>query len=743
MERRVALIFAVDEYDHPDLQRLSAPVADADALAETLGAPELGGFEVRICHNATSAATAEVLEDFLMMCRPGDLALLHFSCHGLKDESGGLYLAARNTIPTRLASTATDAGLINLLIRRSRASSVVLLLDCCYGGAFERGMTARSAGNVAVREQFSQEPLGGGRGRVVITASSAVQYAFEGTRLSGEQGTPAPSLFTGAAVEGIRSGDADRDADGLVSLGELYDYVYDRVLRQTPHQTPSKWEYGLEGDLVIARSPRRTLRPGDLPLQLVEVIHHAYPVVRRGAVEELARLANGTELPVALAALKSLQSLCDDDSRSVATAAAAAVDALAITVSPPALSFGQVPIGPEPVWLTCELRGPPLVEISEVSAEPGAFGVLLEGRHVRARMDASTPGRYAGTLSVRSPAGEVRVPITGEVREAVPEAPPDAAPEPARDQVTRSTPDIEDVPTGEPGQPATHERATADLPRVRYRMAAVLAAGGGLLLGIAPFFPWASSVFGGYSFWDVTQAPGAVLFVAPLVVFASVGALIAGRWPGMAVGGLFGTAFAGLGLLLVTVVVAASSGETTWYPAVLAQVGGAAFTFTGGVVALRSSPEMTTAVTTRFDWRCAAGLVVIIVGLLVGVIDLSSHTEAEPWMWVLPVEMAILALPIPPLRLSGSQRSLVLTMMVSFVFLWIDDAPWVVAADAYPWLGEADWWRLCLPPVVVTIGCFIGQLPRHGRETGRADGAGTDGVGAGSVGVDTAQAPEG
>jgi len=87
-QRRVALIFAVDEYDHPDLQRLSAPVADANALAETLGRLELGGFAVDVCHNPTSAVTAERLEDFLIERGPGDLALLHFSGHRLKDESG-------------------------------------------------------------------------------------------------------------------------------------------------------------------------------------------------------------------------------------------------------------------------------------------------------------------------------------------------------------------------------------------------------------------------------------------------------------------------------------------------------------------------------------------------------------------------------------------------------------------------------------------------------------------------------
>lgn len=731
MERRMALIFAVDVYDHPDLQRLSAPVADADALAGTLGDPKLGGFDVRTSHNATSAETAEILEDFLMECRPGDLALLHFSCHGLKDESGGLYLAARNTIPTRLASTATDAGLINHLIRRSRARSVVLLLDCCYGGAFERGMTARAAGNVAVRDQFSQEPLGGGRGRVVITASSAVQYAFEGTRLSEEQGPPAPSLFTGAVVQGIRSGEADRDGDGLVSLGELYDYVYDRVLGQTPHQTPSKWEYGLEGDLVIARSPRRTLRPGDLPAPLIEVIDHAYPVVRRGAVEELARLANSGELPVAWAARQSLQSLCDDDSRSVATAAAAALDATAMSVSAAALSFGEVPVGPEPIWLTCELRGPPLVELAEISAEPETFRVSVQGRLVRVRMDVSTPGRFAGTLAVRSPAGEVRVPLTGVVRDADPVSRPDDAhtADPVRAQAAAAVTDVTDIPADGPAladadEPATHHRSGD-----RYGTAPLLAVGGGILLAMAPFFPWASSAFGGESYWSVTRAPGVLLLLPAAVVFAAVAALVAGRWSGIAVGGLLGTALAGLGLLLVTVIATASSDQTTWYPGVLAQAAGVALTGTGGLIALRSAPGLTDSVAARWDWRGAVGLVVVVVGLLAAVIDLSEQSESEPWMWVPPVELAILALPVPLLRLSGSQRRMALTMIVSFVVLWIDDAPWVVAAGAYPWLGATDWWRLALPPVVVAIGCVIGQLPRPGRSAGRADGPGTGGVG--------------
>ena len=133
-ERRLALVVAVDRYDHPALHRLASPAADAESLAEVLGDPALGGFEVEILHNPSSSAAAERVEQVLADRRSTDLVLLHFSCHGLKDESGELYLAATNTRPDLLGSTAIDAAWVNRTMQRSRAQRVVLLLDCCYGG---------------------------------------------------------------------------------------------------------------------------------------------------------------------------------------------------------------------------------------------------------------------------------------------------------------------------------------------------------------------------------------------------------------------------------------------------------------------------------------------------------------------------------------------------------------------------------------------------------------------------------
>jgi len=267
-----------------------------------------------------ASTISERLEDVLTERQPSDLVVLHFSCHGLKDDAGELYLAATNTVPTRLASTAVDSVLVNRLMRRSRARRVVLLLDCCYGGAFERGMIARAGGDIDVGDQFATGPLGGGRGRVVITASSAMEYAFEGARLA-EDSAARPSVFTAALVEGLATGAADRDNDGNVALGELYDYVYDRVREHSPHQTPCKWEFGLQGELYLARNPRRRIVPGRLPSDLAELVEHPHAEVRLTAVQLLERAARDSDLSRAAAARRALIDLADDDSRRVAAAA--------------------------------------------------------------------------------------------------------------------------------------------------------------------------------------------------------------------------------------------------------------------------------------------------------------------------------------------------------------------------------------------------------------------------------------
>jgi uncharacterized caspase-like protein len=170
---RLALVVANEDYADDGLRRLAAPGRDADALAEILGDRSVGGFDVQVLRNESAQQIRFAIEDFFADRSPTDLLLVHFSCHGVKNASGELFLAAADTRPTRLASTAVAADFVNRQMADSRAQRIALFLDCCYGGAFPRGMVVRAAPAAQVGDAFAdQQDLGGGRGRVVVTASS-------------------------------------------------------------------------------------------------------------------------------------------------------------------------------------------------------------------------------------------------------------------------------------------------------------------------------------------------------------------------------------------------------------------------------------------------------------------------------------------------------------------------------------------------------------------------------------------
>jgi hypothetical protein len=391
--QRKALIVANDEYEHAGLKHLRAPAADAQALAGVLRDTRIGNFDVRVVRNEPSHVIEGHIEDILSETRPDDVLLLHFSCHGLKSESGELFFATRNTRPNRLGSTAISADFVQRCMRASRSRSIVLLLDCCYGGAFSQGVTVRASGDVNVLDSFAGERMGGGRGRAVITASSAMEYAFEGDQLADEH-SQRPSVFTSALVEGLATGDADRDQDGWVSLNELYDYVFDRVREQNPHQTPSR-DVQMQGEFYLARRSRPVTTPAPLPPELQEVVDHPLAGIRAGAVQELANLLQGRHAGLALAGKMALERLADDDSRMVAARARAA---LATTDSDEGVVLEPLPRESEPPPAA---RDAPTAARLELSSYVLDFEPLAQGGEP-ARRTVRLGNAGGGTLHARA-----------------------------------------------------------------------------------------------------------------------------------------------------------------------------------------------------------------------------------------------------------------------------------------------------------------------------------------------------
>ena len=318
MATRHALIIGNSHYADTTLARLSAPEADVRGLAALLEDPTIGGFtSVQALIDAPEAITRRAMAAFFARALPDDLLLVYFSGHGVLDPNGRLYLASVDTQHDLPQGTAIPTGFITDSMDSSRSRRQVLILDCCHSGAFARGTRSGTETKALTAATFE----GIGFGRVVLTATDATQYAWEGDVLHGGAEN---SVFTRHLIDGLRTGAADADGDGDITLEELYDYVYAKVVQQTPRQTPRKWSYNQEGALVLARNPRpATPKPADLPAELLLSVADPRAWVREGAVAELGRLLIGSHFGLALAAREALERLATDDSRRVSEAATA------------------------------------------------------------------------------------------------------------------------------------------------------------------------------------------------------------------------------------------------------------------------------------------------------------------------------------------------------------------------------------------------------------------------------------
>ncbi len=312
MGRRLALIVGNADYQDPKLARLVAPTEDVRSLAEVLRNPQIGAFDdVATLLNETGANIRKAVSLFFLRKDRDDLLLFYFSGHGVRDDRGDLYLAVKDTEADVLSGTAIEAGFITNQMDTTHSRRQVLILDCCHSAAFARGTKAAIGESVGTGAAFD----GTGYGRIVLTASDATQFAWDAPQDAAPAVTP--SVFTRHLVEGLRTGDADTDNDGQITLDEWYHYTYSQVIIGTSKQTPKKFTYDLQGDVLIAKNPRAGLTPVDIPDELVAAIHSPFIGSRVDAVAELQRLLKGRNKGLSRAAEVELTKLsaADDSSK--------------------------------------------------------------------------------------------------------------------------------------------------------------------------------------------------------------------------------------------------------------------------------------------------------------------------------------------------------------------------------------------------------------------------------------------
>lgn len=298
-ERRAALLIACDDFVDPKYKRLSVSVSDARTLAKLLSDPEIGHFAVDLLVNEQRDVISERLEDFFGNARLDDVLLLYFAGHGDLDDMGNLYFIAENTKGDRLRSSGIPAQFIHETMVRSSSRSQILILDCCYSGAFSKGWVSRADASVGIRQKLT------GEGRIVLTASEAIQFAYEKREPSGA----VKSLFTSRIIEGMDGGQADLDGDGFISVDELYKYVEERIRSEDPSQRPLK--SGLvHGELWLGRAvPRKDA----IPRAVIDLLNHILKDVRIAGIGEVQNLVSANEALYPAAVLVLTKMLSDRD----------------------------------------------------------------------------------------------------------------------------------------------------------------------------------------------------------------------------------------------------------------------------------------------------------------------------------------------------------------------------------------------------------------------------------------------
>ncbi|MDX6575500.1 MAG: hypothetical protein QOE96_1453 [Blastocatellia bacterium] len=252
--RKFALVIGISKYKNNlrGIPNLEYADADARSIYEFLQQPAAGGFsreDMLILANeqATNTNIRQALTSFIAKATADDLLLIFFAGHGAPDPSApqNLYLIAYDTSVEDMSETALAMSDLRRYIEQNiRSKRVVLLLDTCHSAGLSADVTRDLGNNLA--NLYLEKLLYQEEGRAIITSSDVNEPSHESQRWGNGHG-----VFTYYVLEGLK-GSADTNQDRLVSVGELFRYVRQKVRLDTQFLQNPRMLIGDNENLALA-----------------------------------------------------------------------------------------------------------------------------------------------------------------------------------------------------------------------------------------------------------------------------------------------------------------------------------------------------------------------------------------------------------------------------------------------------------------------------------------------------------
>jgi uncharacterized protein (DUF3820 family) len=240
--RRVAMLVGNDTFpSDPELATLLFPQSDVGDFGALLKDSKIGAFDrVECLHNEPSERIIECLDN-LFSEEDQAFILFYYSGHGVPGGgNGALYLAAKNTKNLHLPATAVAYEQILSIRNHYYNNKFAVILDCCFAGIAGEGHKGD------VRSQF--QSYADGRGLYFLGACGPTQVAKEDK-------TAGHGILTAALIDGLRTGQADKDRDGVITGQDLFVWC-DEYARERNFHRPVKSEKSELGGFAFGYAHR-------------------------------------------------------------------------------------------------------------------------------------------------------------------------------------------------------------------------------------------------------------------------------------------------------------------------------------------------------------------------------------------------------------------------------------------------------------------------------------------------------
>ena len=143
INRKVALVIGVDQYDDPTIPKLANAVGDAHAIGKVLESQM--GYETVVLENATKKALVIALNQLAVELGPRDSVVLFYAGHGELVESTKLgYWQLADSDPKRPETWMSNTDIARM-VAHIEASQVALISDSCYSGSLVTDQRIRAA----------------------------------------------------------------------------------------------------------------------------------------------------------------------------------------------------------------------------------------------------------------------------------------------------------------------------------------------------------------------------------------------------------------------------------------------------------------------------------------------------------------------------------------------------------------------------------------------------------------------